>query len=72
MSYAYALRRPAVRRALSRAVANLVAVAAVTAIFALKAYVDARARDLASLAATPPAAETTTHRLPPASLHLED
>ncbi|MBB5518023.1 hypothetical protein [Amphiplicatus metriothermophilus] len=71
MSFAYALRRPAVRRALSRAAANLAAVAAVTAIFALKAYVDARARDLASLASTQAAAELAVDRSP-ASLHLDD
>ena len=35
-----ALRRPAVRRVLSRACANLLAVAAITTIFALKALID--------------------------------
>jgi hypothetical protein len=35
-----ALRRPAVRRILSRACANLLAVAAITTIFALKALID--------------------------------
>lgn len=44
MSYAFALRRPGVRRALSRAAANLAAVVAVSAIFGLKAQLDAQAR----------------------------
>lgn len=34
------MQRPVLHRALSRAAANLVAVAAITAIFGLKAYVD--------------------------------
>lgn len=41
---AHALRRPAARRLLSRAAANLVAVIAITTIFGLKAYIDAAAR----------------------------
>lgn len=50
MSYAFALRRPGVRRALSRAAANLVAVVAVSAIFGLKAQLDAQARTYAQAA----------------------
>lgn len=42
-SIAHALRRPAARRLISRACANLLAVCAITAIFGLKALVDARA-----------------------------
>ena len=37
-------KSPVINRALSRAAANLVAVAAITAIFGLKAYIDGQAR----------------------------
>ncbi|MEE2690522.1 MAG: hypothetical protein VX640_03165 [Pseudomonadota bacterium] len=50
MSYALALRKPGVRRALSRVAANLTAVVAVSAIFGLKAYIDTQGR---AHAATP-------------------
>lgn len=53
-SIAHALRRPAARRLISRACANLLAVAAITAIFGLKALIDttANAAPPASVAAS--------------------
>lgn len=53
MSHAYAFRRPAVRRALSRAAANLVAVIAVCAIFGLKAHLDGPGAGAARVVAAP-------------------
>lgn len=51
MAHAFAFRRRAVRRAFSRAAANLVAVAAVSMIFGLKSYMDAQARTLVAASA---------------------